>query len=42
MGINEGFIDETFLRLRGGFLVDFLVGVRRLFVGGIDKSNDFD
>jgi hypothetical protein len=31
-----------FLRFRVEFLLDFFVDVRRLFVGGIDKSIDFD
>jgi hypothetical protein len=31
-----------FFRLRVEFLLDFFVEVRRLFVGGIDKSIDFD
>jgi hypothetical protein len=49
MGINDGLVGGTiagevdgFFRLRVVFLLDFLVDVRRLFVGGIDKSIDFD
>jgi hypothetical protein len=37
-----GNVGGGFFRFRAGFLFGFFVEVKRLFVGGIDKSIDFD